>query len=76
MLKYIILKCKHEDKVIIFAGELSHDSFKNIGTIISAGFVLLTPTAVKVKANVSGESWTLNIKSRPEDAKVIEDAIN
>lgn len=68
-------------KPIIFNG-LSHDAFKALGDITSAGFVKLyiqegghIESAPSVEVVVHGESFSLKLKPNPVDAELIKTAL-
>ena len=80
-MKYIIFKdCGHE-RAIIFPDIINHSRFQNFNPI-SAGEVELygakEPLATTcccenaIDVNVFGQSVTLELKSRPEDAAIIQ----
>jgi len=67
--KYVMFP---ENRFIILPLNMSHDSVGMGVRPVSAGFVWLTTTEDgNCEAEVAGESVSLGIKSRPEDAKTI-----
>jgi hypothetical protein len=71
-MKYIIVEDGNLEKAIIFDPLLNHsDVGRGFHKVISAGFCSINTTAVATRVDVWGESVTLNIKSRKEDAGFI-----
>ena len=64
-------------KPIIFHQGISHDSFKALGNITSAGFVKIyyDPVDQVISAGVYGESLSLKLKPNPQDADLIKMAM-
>jgi hypothetical protein len=76
-LKYVIIEdYQGVIQPIIFTPFLDHNRLTPGFKIHAAGFVSLHPKADKIEAQVWGKSTTLEIHSRPEDAQIIEQAIN
>ena len=80
--KYVIIEQNHLELPIIFNQIFNHSDFKDIGPIVSAGFVRITEIkevdtmfTIEYQPVVVcyGESTTLKMKSRPDvDAEVIK----
>lgn len=60
---------------ILFGGLINHDSITN-NRVVSAGFVSFIPTSKGMKIEVYGGSVSLNLKSNPDDAKLICKMLN
>ena len=65
-LKYVIV----DGSPIIFTEDISHDTFRHLNPT-SAGFVSIAFIDGKVSADCFGESWSLNIKSHPDDSAIV-----
>lgn len=80
--KYVIIEHNGLDLPIIFNQIFNHSDFKDVGHIVSAGFVRITEIkevdtmfTIEYQPVVVcyGESTTLKMKSRPDvDAEVIK----
>jgi hypothetical protein len=70
-MKYVII---NHTMPILFTKVIEHFKFKNLNPT-SAGFCKITKTD-KFEANCYGESIGLNIKSNPEDDKIINCMLN
>lgn len=65
--KYIVVETPSENEVmIVFSGILEHSSVSPGWKAISAGFITFETIEDYVIIKCSGESMSLNIKSRPE----------
>lgn len=75
-MKYVIVNDNSCEVAIIFSEITSHDRFTTLNPI-SAGYVQLTvnENTNKIEANAYGNSVSLNLHSRPEDAEIIEHSI-
>lgn len=62
-------------KPIIFHLGLSHDAFKALGRITSAGFVKIYHSNGWIDVAVHGESLSLKLKPNPVDAELIKAAL-
>lgn len=86
-MKYIILDMGGNETPILFESFVSHDFFRDFGhLIVSAGTVKLYGTDAcdpnsacgenLMSVDAFGESTSLKVKSRPEDAEIISKAIH
>jgi hypothetical protein len=72
MMQYIIVERLGLEIPFMFPTILNHDDFAemvNASKVISAGFVTLN---IDNQLRASGDSFSLGIKSRPEDSGLIE----
>ena len=75
-LKYIIVLSKdflQNESVIVFDSLLNHKDVAGTHQVVSAGFCRIKYRD-EVDVEVWGESVTLGIKSRKEDAEIIKEA--
>lgn len=70
-MKYVIVEDWECELAILFNEIIKHDSVANGRKIISAGFCSIVNDSVAVW----GESTSLKLKFRPEDAEIIQKAI-
>ena len=72
-MKYIVVKDEFGTEQPIVSSEiLSHKNIAQGRSVISADFCKFYPEGDKITASVWGDSFTLKVKSRPEDAELIE----
>lgn len=75
-MKYIIVIDNGLEKAIIFDELLTHLTVARGFNVISAGFCSIGASNDKeMKVQVYGESVTLDMRSRKEDATLIEEAL-
>ena len=73
-MKYIVFKHLGDEVPVLFSDIIQHRSMAAImgltdKQLISAGFVAKT----RGEIDAFGESYTLNLQSRPEDTRIIAD---
>ncbi len=68
-MKYIVMDNGQWDAPVIFDEAVQHFEMVGYlsGTLLSAGFVVFTPTGLECY----GESISLGVKARPEDTELI-----
>jgi hypothetical protein len=76
-MKYIVFKELGEEKAIIFPSSLQHREVAtkliSRNTIVSAGFI--NNRSLDEDVQCFGDSYTLNIESRPQDSQLINDLL-
>ena len=66
--KYIIVKCSGMEVPLVFSPMLLHAEVAGNNNVRSAGYCELNAAG---KWIVSGESTSLNLSARPQDAKIL-----
>ena len=79
--KYIVIDTSLNEYAIIFPETLNHSdvafamTYGDLTKVMSAGFVSIGVANNRPKCSVYGESISLNTKSRPEDYKIVNQAL-
>ena len=69
--KYIIVKEKGHEVAVLFDPLIPHNEIRK--SAISAGFFCVeASSSIRIKVSVFGESISLKLQTRPEDATLIE----